>query len=535
MKTILRDDDSGVSEVVGTILILAMTVVLFSTIILWVGSIPAPTTQTRVDIRPSMAPVYDGSGTEIGVNITLLHRGVERLNPANTIIYVTWIKGTNPPQSDKVILHRFNALLPRPSGILDGPDIVWDIGERWVYVNAIDGLRSSDQISVLVVDIVKNIAVWSAQLTSDPGTRPPIFVSKWTDDVMGTPAIDPVQATRGFFLYANVFDQDNDLNKNSVWATITIWFGDASCGVPQKMHDNGVSPDAVAGDGIFTLGAISCMSPPFPSLSWDGSIILLNATDLKGHQTKTRLVMNVVEPFTQGEIQTIPTELWQYIGFAQIRTGEVWLTNLSLSYTTSNKYSPFRVLRSWLSAGALFHLQMANHGNTTIFIDGWTAVYVTNTQSASSQALYIVAPCDPTKAARSGGVLGYPGLVSVITDFKYARPGVPSGCAAGVPPAVLDINPLNQEKGGSPYELMIYNKAPFAVGSEFNWPSSYAGSAFLNILVSGMSGPVNMTYQQILSRWGPTYNPHDHLLDGDPSTRTQWYAQVIPFIGMVLY
>ena len=34
MKIVLREDESGVSEVVGTILILAMTVVLFSTIIL---------------------------------------------------------------------------------------------------------------------------------------------------------------------------------------------------------------------------------------------------------------------------------------------------------------------------------------------------------------------------------------------------------------------------------------------------------------------------------------------------------------------
>ncbi len=34
--------ESGVSEVVGTILILAMTVVLFSGIIIWVANIPTP-------------------------------------------------------------------------------------------------------------------------------------------------------------------------------------------------------------------------------------------------------------------------------------------------------------------------------------------------------------------------------------------------------------------------------------------------------------------------------------------------------------
>ncbi|TLZ45151.1 MAG: type IV pilin [Methanobacteriota archaeon] len=65
MKIVLRDDESGVSEVVGTILILAMTVVLFSSIILWVGSIPTPTTQTRVDLRPSMIPVYRLAPTRV--------------------------------------------------------------------------------------------------------------------------------------------------------------------------------------------------------------------------------------------------------------------------------------------------------------------------------------------------------------------------------------------------------------------------------------------------------------------------------------
>src|SRR5205823_12475458 len=112
MKIVLRDDESGVSEVVGTILILAMTVVLFSSIILWVGSIPTPTTQTRVDLRPSMIPVYDGSGNEIGVNITILHRGVERLNPGPTLIYVQSQRVADPPATDKRTLHKFGSLPP---------------------------------------------------------------------------------------------------------------------------------------------------------------------------------------------------------------------------------------------------------------------------------------------------------------------------------------------------------------------------------------------------------------------------------------
>src|SRR5437870_13405046 len=74
MKVILREDESGVSEVIGTILILAMTVVLFSTIIIWVTNIPTPTAQSRLDMESTMNPAIVG-GVEVGVNITGRHLG----------------------------------------------------------------------------------------------------------------------------------------------------------------------------------------------------------------------------------------------------------------------------------------------------------------------------------------------------------------------------------------------------------------------------------------------------------------------------
>lgn len=517
MKTVLRDEESGVSEVIGTILILAMTVVLFASIILWVGSIPTPTTQTRVDIRPTLTPLYDGSGNEIGVNITLLHRGVEPLRPAPTIIYVTSQRGTNPPQTDTEILHAYNPLLL--SGILDGRDIVWDIGERWAYESPL--LRSTDQISVSVVDIFKNQVVWTAAITAPAGTRPPVFVSKWTDDKSGTPSIDPVQATLGFVLYARVIDSDNDLNRDSVYATLTIWFGIASpCAQPQKMHDDGVFPDVAAGDDIFSLGANQCMDSPFPDLQWDGSIILMNATDLQGHQTGSRMTLNVVVQTEGGITQTIPSELWQYIGFIQIRAGQVWYTHMNEPYTTSNRFQPFRVTKTDLTGngGALFQLQMENHGNRTIFIDGWTVSTFSASNRASVFNTYIVKPVDASKPANAGGVGAYPGNAANPANFQYAQ--------------VFDINPFDQETGGAPTVVLLVSTSAFSCCSVQNW---VAGSYFMSILVSGMSGPADMTYQQIIARWGAGYNPYDHLNDADPATRTQWYAQVIPFIGMTVY
>src|SRR2546428_5322021 len=97
------------------------------------------------------------------------------------------------------------------------------------------------------------------------------------------------------------------------------------------MNDNGVSPDRIAGDKIFSFGGNACTNPPYPALSGAGSIILLNATDLKGHQTTTRLVLGVIAPLTGGGGNggTIPRPLGQYIGHVLILAGEVSDSNLT--------------------------------------------------------------------------------------------------------------------------------------------------------------------------------------------------------------
>jgi len=519
MKVILREDRSGVSEVIGTILILSMTVVMFSVIIIWVSGIPAPVATSAVEIQGTLEPVYDVALREIGVRILLVHRGGEALLPVPTVLYVSAQRGVTPLSTDTVTLHRYNDRLASPSGLLDGTDSIWDIGERFAYQSY--ALRSSDRITATVVDLEKSIVVWQGVMSAVPGIRPPVFADKWADDVRSTDAIDPVQENLGFFLHAQVIDPDGDLNRNSVWATLTMWYGTTDpCAQPQKMRDDGAYPDRAAGDDIFTLGAIACMSPPFPVLAWDGSIILLNATDLAGHQTTTRMVLKVVQQFSGGGIQTIPSQLWQYIGFVQIRAGEMWFTHMGDPVNTANKFQPYRVTRGDLNGGGgpLFHLRMENHGNRTIFVDGWTLISFSAAGRSSVFGTYIVKVVDPARPANGGGLAAYPGTAVNPTNFQYAY--------------VFDVNPLNQEIGGAPVVLRMTAKTAFRT----DWPQNFiADSYFLNILISGMAGPANMTYQQIVNRWGTNYNPYDHLSDADPSTRTQWYAQVIPFIGMTVY
>src|SRR3990172_10181569 len=79
----------GVSEVVGTILILAMTVVLFASIIVWVSAIPTPQASIRIDMDGALAPFYDTNGVWDGANFTARHRGGETLFGPDTRVFFT--------------------------------------------------------------------------------------------------------------------------------------------------------------------------------------------------------------------------------------------------------------------------------------------------------------------------------------------------------------------------------------------------------------------------------------------------------------
>ena len=88
----LRQDRNAVSEVIGTILILGMTVSLFSVIIIWVASIPTPTASTRLELDGTLTPLKTPGGLWDGVNVTIAHRGGEELGYPGTRVYLTITK-----------------------------------------------------------------------------------------------------------------------------------------------------------------------------------------------------------------------------------------------------------------------------------------------------------------------------------------------------------------------------------------------------------------------------------------------------------
>ena len=305
MKAVLREEESGVSEVVGTILILAMTVVLFSTIILWVSNIPTPVAQTRVDIVASLNPNYvlqGGLQVEQGDWINMTHQGGESMLASTSAIYIVDTKPSGATSTFVVHLARWRVVNATLSyGMLDGTGASWNVGQRFSYFSK--SLSSSDQVTVTVVDLSRSIVLWTSTLNPPAGTRPPIFLNVWAArNNVGTPL--PVETGTAFYVFAQIMDPDGaqDLNRNSVNGTLTYYYGTPSCSQPLPMYDDGPAGnhgDAVASDGVFTLFyPNTCTGTAFAGM--DGSLVLFSVKDNENHLTTTRMTLSVIPGPTGG-------------------------------------------------------------------------------------------------------------------------------------------------------------------------------------------------------------------------------------------
>jgi hypothetical protein len=287
-------DESGVSEVVGSILILLMTVMLFSGIIVWVWGLPTPGAVSRIDIETEFTPVdyeLDDPPTWDVVFLNLTHRGGPKLLGSMTEMYLvvnntaevlktSGISGEGAPYS------------------LSGGNADWSIGETWQYMNYSIGYF--DRVKISIADREANVILWEQNLWGYEGAHPPIFTDKWTDGNPNSDTRDLVEdnmtdITTGtpipFAIHGKVGDLDNDLNSNSVYVT---YRGGPLDGNSYKMVDNGSASlcDDTAGDSIFSV----CNAAFWPGtdwLQWDGITLLLNASDIAGRMSTTRMKLSV--------------------------------------------------------------------------------------------------------------------------------------------------------------------------------------------------------------------------------------------------
>ncbi len=139
-------DEGGVSEVVGSILTLAITVVLFSSIFAGVQYLEGPTETQHVR--------FSATATDDYVNIS--HDGGKPLKTVSTRIYLI-LDGNS---------HFYR--MDNSSVTLSGRDSTrWELGED-VYIDHNLALKSAQSAQVLIVDSSSNKVIWRKDLITSP-------------------------------------------------------------------------------------------------------------------------------------------------------------------------------------------------------------------------------------------------------------------------------------------------------------------------------------------------------------------------------
>jgi flagellin-like protein len=188
--------DRGVSEVVGTILILAITVVLFSSIMVFVMNMPMPSNTPVADFRASI----DVSGNV--ATLSILHNGGETLFDYATKILV---KNGQAMQSFYI---RDNITQP-------ASNIVWQIGQIWTFnmnkrFTSPNLVNTSSKLEVDIIDVESNSMIWSSMVGTGSGSNIPVILQRWADGNVTTLTVDPIVPSTyaGFSVYVRVTDND---------------------------------------------------------------------------------------------------------------------------------------------------------------------------------------------------------------------------------------------------------------------------------------------------------------------------------------
>jgi len=275
--------EAGVSEIVGNIMILMITVVLFSSIMAFVQQMPVPEQATKVDFS-ARASFWSG-GTK--ANLTVTHAGGATLNAADTIVLI---------EVDNVN-HRYN--MSDPVVGLKGTT-KWSMGVTWAVT--LTNTTSTSKITVTVVDMTKKSAVWTSQVTGGTGGNPPNILQRWVDSNNATPTPDPVLEWDDWSLYVTISDPDGDLN-----TTNGIWI-DSSQIETDRAGANHRTDYAVSGD-LYRWDFTNIHNRSLSAEDIDGRVILIHAWDKAGHQAVSSFVMTITILPTNIEYQSpVPQE-----------------------------------------------------------------------------------------------------------------------------------------------------------------------------------------------------------------------------------
>jgi len=275
-------DESGVSEIIGNILILMITVVLFSGIMMFVNQMPVPELTTKTDFAASVEFEYETDLT-LTATLTITHIGGAVMDSTEALVLVSIDEMTEgyrlSEAEDAFTLEE------------------WSMGAEWVmsYNSASPGysaLSPASSISVTIVDDISHNAVWTSQVSGGMGGTPPTILQRYVDSDVDTISADPVKEYDDFTLFVKVTDLDKDLE--SVWV-------DSNAIVGGEIVDSFDEPSSglVAAEGGWFQWHFNDVADNAALI--DGKTLTICAEDSAGHATKVAYKLSVIELPTDTE------------------------------------------------------------------------------------------------------------------------------------------------------------------------------------------------------------------------------------------
>jgi hypothetical protein len=214
-----KDRDDGVSEVVGTLFLLVMTVAFFSIIMIWVYGFDSPEGDTYVNLYPDMERI-----DTLNASVSIVHKGGEPLTGSKVDIILTVQNG-----SYNHIFGPFTYL----NG--SGGNTDWKVGGQWA--KAFDTVPEDANVQIRVIDRDREMVVLDTMLQRGMETgadAPPI---------LGVPVFLPdsdlyKDGSDTFYLEAIAVDFNGDLPATGVVADLTpIWPGLGTVVLESKGYD----------------------------------------------------------------------------------------------------------------------------------------------------------------------------------------------------------------------------------------------------------------------------------------------------------
>ncbi|MGC8581815.1 MAG: type IV pilin [Thermoplasmata archaeon] len=167
-KNIKRRGKSGVSDIVANILILSITVTLFSTLFYWVGTLPTPTQSVSTNFVADVIPTVNNQYIK---EITITDLGGSPLYNSGTIIYISYQK--TPQYNQEYTLSQGLSYLTSYNNVWL-PGMVWEIN----LVNK--NIPYTNQVTINIVDTSKNTLVWSNTIPTLIVSLPPVIKAEGT-------------------------------------------------------------------------------------------------------------------------------------------------------------------------------------------------------------------------------------------------------------------------------------------------------------------------------------------------------------------